>query len=125
MKSRWKEVEPLRQGVAYLALASSIPPHSLRSTGRLFAGSRAVTRQLQRTDGVIGFALLAEPLRKHYATVSIWRDDEALAAFASAQPHEALMRRLAPEMNSPRFVRWPMSGDDGIPSWAEVFRRLA
>lgn len=125
MKSPWKTIEPLQPGVEYVALVSSIPPRSLRSTGRLFLGSRAVTRQLHATDGVIGFALLAEPLRKRYATVSIWRDDEALDAFASTPPHRELMSRLAPEMDQPRFVRWVLAGDDGIPDWDEVARRLA
>lgn len=124
MKSPWKTIEPLRPGVDYLALASSIPPHSLRSTGRLFRGSRVVGRQLRATDGVMGFSLLAEPLRKRYATISIWRDEAALDAFASASPHRQLMADLAPEMNQPRFVRWDTTGDDGIPEWDAVLDRL-
>jgi heme-degrading monooxygenase HmoA len=67
-------------------LASSIPPRSVASTGRLFRGSRAVRRQLLATDGVRGFSMLAEPLRKHYATLSVWRDEVALEAFSRAHP---------------------------------------
>lgn len=70
----------------YPELVSSIPPHSVRFTGRLFMGSRAATRQLQATDGVIGSALRSKPIRKRYATVSVWRDDAALDALASARP---------------------------------------
>ena len=84
MKSRWKwlsTVEPERE---YLLLASSIPPQSRRSTWALFNGSRIVRKQLASTDGVIGFALLAEPIRMRYATLSVWRDEAALDAFAAA-----------------------------------------
>ena len=35
---------------------------------------RAVRRQLLDTDGVMGFSMLAEPLRKRYATLSVWQD---------------------------------------------------
>ena len=72
MKSPWKwssTVEPERE---YLVLASSIPPRSRRSTFQLFRGARTVRKQLAITDGVIGFSLLARPLAKQYATLSVW-----------------------------------------------------
>jgi hypothetical protein len=124
MKSRWKQVAPLDPDAEYLVLASSIPPRSVASTWKLFRGSRVVRRQLMTTDGVLGFSLLAEPLRKHYATLSVWRDEAALAAFAQAHPHDQLMRELAPEMDATTFVRWSVSGAAGPPTWADALARL-
>jgi hypothetical protein len=124
MKSRWKQVVPLERDAEYLVLASSIPPKSVASTWKLFRGSRVVRRQLLATDGVLGFSMLAEPLRKQYATLSIWRDEAALDAFSRAHPHDRLMRELAPEMGSTRFVRWTISGTTGPPSWADALARL-
>lgn len=109
---------------SYLVLASSIPPKSVASTWKLFRGSRAVRRQLLTTDGVIGFSMLAEPIRKHYATLSVWRDEAALDAFASEHPHDQLMVGLAPEMGPTKFVRWTISGAHGVPSWSEALARL-
>jgi hypothetical protein len=108
----------------YLVLASSIPPASMRSTLRMFAGARAVRKQLQSTDGVVGFSLLAEPFRKYYATLSVWRDEAALAAFTSDHPHDQLMVDLAPEMGDTKFVRWTISGSEGVPSWDDALLRL-
>jgi hypothetical protein len=125
MKSRWKQVAPLERDAEYLVLASSIPPKSVASTWKLFRGARAVRRQLLATDGVVGFSLLAEPLRKRYATVSVWRDEVALGDFARAHPHDRLMRDLAPEMAPTKFVRWTISGANGRPSWADALARLA
>jgi hypothetical protein len=124
MKSPWKTMSALDPGEVYLVLASSIPPKSLKSTWKLFRGSRAVRRQLLKTDGVMGFSMLAEPLRKHYATLSVWRDEAALADFARAHPHEQLVVALAPEMGETKFVRWSASGADGRPSWTEALERL-
>ena len=124
MKSLWKwtsSPEPERE---YLVLASSIPPRSRRSTWRLFRGASTVRKQLAGTDGVIGFALLARPLGKQYATLSVWRDKDALAAFAGAEPHRELMRTLSPEMGPTKFVRWTIRGADGRPSWDDALRRL-
>ena len=108
----------------YLVLASSIPPKSVASTWKLFRGSRAVRRQLLTTDGVLGFSMLAEPLRKYYATLSVWRDEAALDAFAQAHPHDRLMADLAPVMGATKFVRWTISGINGPPSWTDALARL-
>jgi quinol monooxygenase YgiN len=125
MKSPWKSLAPLEHGHEYLVLASSIPPKSRLSTWRLFLGSRQVTARLRDTPGVVGFALLARPLRKQYATLSVWADEQALQAFANAEPHRRLMQALAPDMGPTRFVRWAVNGSDGRPSWREGLDRLA
>ena len=124
MKSPWKSITPLEPDRSYVVLASSIPPRRVSSTWRLFRGASAVRRQLAKTEGVIGFSLLARPLRKQYATLSVWSDDEALATFSSESPHHDLMRNLAPEMGPTKFVRWTISGSDGRPSWSDALQRL-
>ena len=124
MKSPWKERTPLQPDVEYLVLASSIPPTSMRSTWKMFRGSRAVRRQLLDTDGVMGFSMLAEPFRRHYATLSVWRDEAALDRFSAAHPHDQLMVALAPEMGETKFVRWTITGAAGRPSWSEALDRL-
>lgn len=76
------------------------------------------------TEGVMGFSLLARPLRKQYATLSVWVDEPALAAFAGGGRHGELMTDLAKEMGPTKFVRWTMRGSDGRPSWREALKRL-
>jgi hypothetical protein len=125
VKSRWKWFGSLEPDRDYLVLASSIPPLSRRSTWALFRGASAVKRQLGSTEGVVGFALLAEPIRMRYATLSIWQDQAALAAFSAASPHHELMKDLAPRMGDTRFVQWTLEGGAGRPSWDEALRRLA
>jgi hypothetical protein len=124
MRSPWKSIKPMQPDRDYLVLASSIPPRSLASTRALFAGAGAVRKQLARTDGVIGFSLLARPLRKQYATLSVWEDDAALAAFADQTPHRELVTALAPEMAPTKFVRWSTNASEGRPSWSDALRRL-
>ena len=72
----------------------------------------------------MGFSMLAEPLTKHYATLSVWRDEAALDAFARAHPHDQLMADLAPAMGPTKFVRWAIKGTDGPPSWPSALERL-
>ena len=124
MKSRWKWLSSVEPDREYLLLASSIPPKSRTSTWALFNGSRIVRRQLASTDGFVGFALLAEPIRMRYATLSVWRDEAALDAFAAAEPHRRLMAELAPRMGPTRFVTWNAVVGTGPPSWDDALTRL-
>jgi hypothetical protein len=119
MKSPWKSLKPLDAGHEYVVLASSIPPLRRSSTLRLFRGASAVRKQLEGTDGLVGFSLLARPLRKQYATLSIWDDEAALAAFAGGQPHTRLTEDLSPEMGPTQFVRWTMTGSEDQPRRTE------
>jgi hypothetical protein len=125
MKSRWKWSVSLEHEREYLVLASSIPPTSRRSTWRLFRGASAVRKQLAVTDGVIGFSLLARPLRKQYATLSVWTGEDTLAKFADANPHRDLTRKLVAEMGPTKFVRWTIRGAEGQPSWDDALQRLS
>lgn len=101
----------------------AVRPRSMSSTFRLFRGASAVRKQLRATEGVVGFSLLARPLRKQYATLSVWVDEPALAAFAATSPHGQLMADLSPEMGPTKFVRWAIKGVDGRPSWQEALKR--
>jgi heme-degrading monooxygenase HmoA len=83
-----------------------------------------VRKQLAGSGGLIGFSTLARPWRKQYATLSIWSDAAALAAFAEGRPHRQLMSDLAAEMGPTKFVRWTIQGSQGRPSWTEALDRL-
>jgi heme-degrading monooxygenase HmoA len=124
VKSPWKAVGVLDANTEYIVLASSIPPKSMASTWTMFRGSRLVRQQLLAADGILGFSMLAEPLRKRYATLSVWRDHDALDAFAETDPHARLIAQLTPAMNDPTLIRWTISGTDGVPSWADALNRF-
>lgn len=124
MRSPWSQISRFEADREYLVFASSIPPRSHRSTWRLFRGASVTKRQLASADGLVGFSLLARPLLKQYATLSVWCDEDALTAFAGAGPHAQLVSNLRGDMNGTRFVRWSITGADGRPTWREALSRL-
>ena len=89
MNSPWKSLGRLEHDRCYLVLASSIPPRKFSATWRMFRGASAVRKQLVESEGVIGFSMLARPLRKQYATLSVWFDDAALSKFSGEHPHKS------------------------------------
>jgi heme-degrading monooxygenase HmoA len=129
MKTPWKTLERLEPDQEYVVLATRLPPRSRSSTLRLARGAAQIRKQLGNTDGVVGFSLVARPWKKDYATLSVWKTDEALDAFVKHEPHAELMASLSPLLAPTTFVRWTMRGSDGklgiSPSGGRVVMTLA
>ena len=114
--------EPTEQ---YVVLASRLP---LRSITRVpwFAGlTVSVLRQLERTDGLVGYSLRAQPLAKTFWTLSAWSDQEALGAFVHELPHRAVMAKLRPHMGATRCASWTVPGSELPVAWDDATPRLA
>jgi heme-degrading monooxygenase HmoA len=89
-------------------------------------------RQARRSPGVLGVSLRAQPLRRTYWTLSAWTGEPALMAFARAEPHRTVMRRVRPWAKTATFRYWtapagelPPAGDRTARAlWAEAERRI-
>ena len=91
-------------------MASHLP---LRSIGKVpwFLGLTAsVVRQLERTDGLVGYSLRAQPFARCFWTLSAWTDSAALTAFVREMPHQGVMVKLRPHMGPTRFTTWTAAG---------------
>jgi hypothetical protein len=87
--------------------------------------SMSIRRQLRQADGLIGYGLDAKFARRTFWTLSVWRDADALGAFARANPHAAHVERIRPVMNSTTFVTWTATGDRLPVTWEEARERVS
>jgi heme-degrading monooxygenase HmoA len=113
----WVERQAIDPDREYVAMASRLPLKRYRSIPGFLRGTLAVRRQLARTRGLVGYALNAEPARKRFWTFSVWEDRASLNAFAAADPHRRIIRRLAPLMDETRFEFFPISGSQLPMTW--------
>jgi heme-degrading monooxygenase HmoA len=83
--------------------------------------------QARRSPGVFGVTLRAQPLRRTYWTLSAWTDEAALYAFARAEPHRTIMRRVRPWAKTATFRFWaaPVSELTLARLWTEAERRIS
>ncbi|MFE6285150.1 DUF3291 domain-containing protein [Streptomyces sp. NPDC057877] len=108
-----------------VVMASRLELRSLLSVPRFFVLSLVILRQVRAAEGSIGVSLRAEPLKRTFWTLSAWRDQRSLDAFARTDPHAVSVRRLRPGMKRALFVFW-RTGHDQLPvSWDDARRRLA
>ena len=119
--TNFTEIDPRRE---YLVMASRLPLRSYLQIPKFLRLTLAVRRQLARSDGLVGYSLLAQPLSKTFWTLSAWVDGERLGAFARAMPHTDVMEQLRPHMDKTTFVTWRVRGDALPVSWKDATARI-
>lgn len=83
-----------------------------------------IQRQLDACpDGLVGYSLLAKPLRSKYWTLSVWDDDAALGQFIHQSPHRDAMHELPNVLSGFRTTRWTSPGRTVPPAWSDALAR--
>lgn len=121
----WTSRSPVEPGREYLVMASRLPLERYRDLPAFLRGTVAIRRQLTRADGLIGYTLNAQLLVKTFWTLSVWRDEQALHAFAHSAPHDDIVRRTRPHMGSTTFVTWTEPSADVPVPWERARQRVA
>jgi hypothetical protein len=120
----WKTLVAPESDREYLALLSFLPLKHYRMIPRFLWLTLETQRQLQKSAGLIGYSLQAEPLRRRFWTLSVWGDGAALMDFVRHAPHSKIMQSLAPHMGKTQFVQWKVTASEIPPSWNEAKSRM-
>jgi len=111
--------EPLLVQVSRLELAR------FRDVPGFLVAALRIRRAAKRATGFFGMALMAEPFRRTFYTVSAWHDEAALRAFVGVDIHRSVMARYGPRMGATHFVTWEQAQPSELPpSWPEIAHRL-
>jgi hypothetical protein len=83
-----------------------------RDVPAFFRDSLAIRSQAMAAPGARSLYLRAQPLARHFTTVSWWDDQAAVVAFVRTDPHRAAMRRWGPGMRE--FSNRSHPGSPGV-----------
>jgi hypothetical protein len=92
---------------------------------RLFTGGVWLWLAVLRAPGALGAAVRACPLAGRYYTVSLWRDEASLRAFAHARAHRDAVRGLAGRAPFSGVLVATPADPRHRPRWRETLRWLA
>jgi hypothetical protein len=120
----WRTVATPQPDRDYLVMASRLPLRSYRTIPWFLGLTASVFRQLERTEGLTGYSLLAQPVKRTFWTLSAWNGQPELDAFVATMPHLSVMARLRPHMGPTRFVTWTSPGSALPIRWADAVARL-
>ena len=120
----WRTVAQPRPDNQYLVMASRLPLRSYRTIPRFMALTASVIGQLERSTGVVGYSLRAQPMSRTFWTLSAWTGHIELEEFVRTMPHLAVMGRLRPHMGQTRFTTWTVPGTLLPIPWGQAIERL-
>lgn len=121
----WRTFLAPEPGREYLALLSFLPLKHYRTVPKFFWLTIQTQRQLSKSKGLLGYSLLAQPLRRTFWTLSVWQDQQSLMDFVRQIPHSRIMQSLAPHMGKTQFVQWKLAASAIPPAWKEAIARLS
>lgn len=87
----------------------------------MFHANRTIA-QIRKSDGFVAGAVRREG-RLAYWTMTVWRDEPAMRAYAASGAHRKAIPHLAEWADEARIAHWPQPGGQP-PEWPEVIRRL-
>jgi heme-degrading monooxygenase HmoA len=122
--SSWQNFQRAEPEREYLVQLSYLPLLRYRSFPGFARLLFAIQRELRRTDGIIGYSLLAHPLRRDFWTLSAWHNKASLNSFVRSQVHATAIKTLRAHMGQTRFIEWTASGSSLPPTWSNALTRF-
>ncbi len=84
----------------------------------------AIVAQLMETDGLIAYSLATEPSCGFARTVGVWRDEQAMVAFALSGAHAEAMGQSSRLALTGRVTHWEVASDDLPELWAQALEQI-
>jgi hypothetical protein len=82
-----------------------------------------VLKQAKQSGGMVNYAVKADFPKKHFWTLSIWKDQKSMRQFVIAEPHVTAMKKFEEWAgDGSAFADW-ISSSSSI-DWEEAMRRL-
>ena len=121
----WRTSRPVDPAVSYAVAITKLPLQSHLRIPSIMLATVRIMRQLKRSEGLVGYALKADLLRKTFWTMSAWHDRDALTAFVRSDVHRKAMTTLQPHMDHPQIKTYDARGSEVPPTWPDLARELA
>src|SRR5207249_12219868 len=101
--NKWKFFKDADEAREYVVLLSYLPLKKFRTIPKFLRATSKIEKQLSESQGIIGYSLHAELLKKKVWTLSGWEDRKSLVAFAAHLRDSKTMIDLAYAMSRTEF----------------------
>jgi hypothetical protein len=78
-------------------------------------------KQIKESEGAINYAVKGNLLKKHFWTLSVWRDNNSLRHFIMEEPHATAVREFTEWAGEGSAVVEWTSAEDTI-DWSEALK---
>lgn len=105
------------KNVETVVLASWFRLRRYRDVVPFLVDAMRIHRQVRASAGNIGVALVADPVRREFRTLSQWRTDADIRAMVRTEPHASVMVRYRSAMASSEIRTWTTTT---TPTWDDA-----
>jgi hypothetical protein len=107
----------------YICVATFLPLKSWKYLISFQILSSRVLKQIKENEGAANYAVRANLLKKHFWTLSIWKDQNSLRHFITTEPHATAVKKFTEWAGEgSAFVEW--SSTKNTIDWSEAFEKL-
>jgi hypothetical protein len=94
----------------YIHVATFLPLKGWRYMIPFQLMTSKVLKQAKQSDGIVDYAVKANFPKKHFWTLSIWKDRDSMRHFVMAEPHATAMKKFEEWAgDGSAFVEWTSS----------------
>ncbi|AIC14355.1 hypothetical protein NVIE_001720 [Nitrososphaera viennensis EN76] len=112
-----------KQEGEFICVATFLPLKSWKYMLPFQLMTSKVLKQAKKSKGMVNYAVKANFPKKHFWTLSIWKDQDSFRNFVMAEPHATAIAKFSRWAgDGSAFVEWASS--DGSIDWAEALKRL-
>ena len=107
----------------FMCVAIFLPLKSWRYMIPFQLMTSKVLKQIKLSKGVASYAVKADFPGKHFWTLSIWKDQDSLRRFVTAESHATAVKKFTEwSGNDSAFVEWTSQSD--TIDWVEALKKL-
>jgi Domain of unknown function (DUF3291) len=107
----------------YIHVATFLPLKGWRYMIPFQLMTSKVLKQAKQSHGIVDYAVKANFPKKHFWTLSIWKDRDSMRHFVMAEPHATAMKKFEEWAgDGSAFVEWTSSSIST--DWEVAMRRL-
>jgi hypothetical protein len=107
----------------YIHVATFLPLKCWRYMIPFQLMTSKVLKQAKQSHGIVDYAVKANFSKKHFWTLSIWKDRDSMRHFVMAEPHATTMKKFEEWAgDGSAFVEWTSSSIST--DWEVAMRRL-
>lgn len=120
----WTPTAHVHAGTDYLIMATRFTLVRRRDMLRVISATSGLWSGIRQTDGLIGYSISSRSPRGTLATLSAWRDRDAMLAFVRGDAHQEVIDRTRDQMRGSTFASWNADGAELPPDWTTAAQRL-
>ena len=107
----------------YIHVATFLPLKSWKYMFSFQRLSSKVLKQIKENEGAINYAVKGNLLKKHFWTLSIWRDNNSLRRLILEEPHATAVRKFTDGAGEgSAFLDW--TSPNNTIDWSEALKKL-